>query len=98
MPEELRKKLPKYPLPVALIGKLAVDKTAQGRGLGQTLLVDALKRVARIADQMAILAVEVHAIDERATQFYQKYGFQQFHDHSSHLFLPLATFRSLDAP
>ena len=45
LPEELSRKLPRHPVPCALIGRLAVDRSAQGRGLGHLLLADAVKRV-----------------------------------------------------
>src|SRR5438874_767237 len=95
LPEELQKKLPNYPLPVALLGKLAVDQSARGQGLGELLLIDALRRVVAIADQLAIFGVEVDALDNSAKAFYEKYGFQPFHDQPLHLFLPLDTVRQL---
>lgn len=94
-PDELIKKLPRYPLPTALLGKLAVDESVQRRGLGAFLLVDALRRVVEISGQLAVVAVEVHAIDARASTFYARYGFQVFRDQPSHLFLSLATIKKL---
>jgi len=94
-PEPLKRKLPRYPLPIALLGKLAVDQTVQGQGLGGFLLMDALRRIADISTQMGIFAVEVHALSEQARAFYEKYGFQSFRDTPSHLFLPVATFKQL---
>ena len=94
-PDELINKLPRYPLPTALLGKLAVDESVQGQGLGAFLLVDALRRVVHISGQMAVVAVEVHAIDARTRAFYARYGFQAFRDQPSHLFLPLATIQKL---
>ncbi len=95
VPPGLQKKLPRYPLPTALIGKLAVDRAAQGQQLGEFLLIDALNRIVQIADQMAIFAVEVHAITPAAVAFYSKYGFEAFQDQPMHLFLPIATIRAL---
>ena len=95
LPSALKKKLPRYPLPVALLGKLAVDHSVQGQGLGAFLLIDALMRVVGVADQLAIHAVEVHALDDSAIGFYVKYGFQPFLDKPSHLFLPLDSIRQL---
>lgn len=94
-PESLKRKLPRYPLPIALLGKLAVDQTTQGQGLGKFLLMDALRRVADISNQMGIFAVEVHALGERAGAFYEKYGFQPFQDQPTHLFLPVTSFKQL---
>ena len=53
-PDVMRKKLPRYPIPVALIGRLAVDKQAQGKGLGSILLADACKRVVAASQSMEI--------------------------------------------
>ncbi len=94
-PVALQRKLPRYPLPVALVGKLAVDRSVQGEGLGEFLLMDALRRIVEVSGQMAVLAVEVHALDEQAKKFYLKYGFQPFLDRPLHLFLPVATIRQL---
>ncbi|MBI2431856.1 MAG: GNAT family N-acetyltransferase [Candidatus Hydrogenedentes bacterium] len=95
LPEQLKRKLPRYPLPVALLGKLAVDQKVQGQGLGEFLLLDALHRCSAIAEQMALFAVEVHALDQAARNFYVKYGFQPFQEQPLHLFLPLDTIKQL---
>lgn len=95
LPDKLSRKLPRYPLPAALIGKLAVDQSVRGQGLGEILLFDALKRVAGISEQMAMFAVEVHAVDGSARTFYAQYGFQPFIDDDCHLFLPLESIRAL---
>lgn len=71
MPENL----PRHPVPVALIGRLAVDKGARGRGLGETLLVHALQSAHRASDIVVIYAVLVDANDHVAKTFYVKYGF-----------------------
>ncbi len=94
-PEGLQKKLPRYPIPAALLGKLAVDQRVQGQGLGEFLLIDALHRIVGIADQLGLFAVEVHALDSSAMRFYAKYGFQSFQDQKLHMFLPLATVKQL---
>jgi GNAT superfamily N-acetyltransferase len=91
MPE----KLPRYPVPVAHLGRLAVDRTAQGRGLGAFLLVDALKRVLKTADQIGLYAVEVYALNAQAKAFYLKYGFQPLLDDPFHLYLSIKTVRKL---
>jgi hypothetical protein len=57
--------------------------------------MDALRRIVEIEDQMAIFAVEVRAVDQPATAFYTRYGFEAFQDQPLHLFLPLATVRQL---
>lgn len=88
-------KLPRYPVPSALIGRLAVASGAQGRGLGLLMMADALARVARIADEMGIHAVEVVALHHRARAFYERLGFVALQDDPLHLFLPLSVARSL---
>ncbi len=88
-------KLPRYPVPSALIARLAVESSAQGRGLGLLLMLDALARVVRIADEIGIHAVEVVALHERACAFYERLGFVVLQDDPLHLFLPLPIARSL---
>jgi ribosomal protein S18 acetylase RimI-like enzyme len=90
LPEAEKKQLPRYSvLPAALIGRLAVDRRFQGRGLGGVLLFDALKR-ATLAEP-AIFAMIVDAKDDDAAAFYNRYGFRSFASRPMSLFLPLAT-------
>lgn len=93
--DEQRKRLPRYPVPVATLGRLAVDTSAQRQGLGSGLLVDALCRVDHADRSIGIHAVEVVAIDEGARRFYLKYGFTELKDDSHHLFISLKTIRKL---
>ena len=93
LPPAVAKKLPKHPVPVVLLGRLAVDRPEQGKGLGEALLFDALDRCLAIAEQAGAFAVEVLAIDDAAGAFYQRYGFRTLLDQPRHLFLPLATIR-----
>ena len=72
----IRKKMPRYPLPVALLGRLAVDDRAQGRRLGEVILLDALRRVLDAADVVGCLGVIVDAKDAHAERFYAKYDFE----------------------
>ncbi len=65
-----------FPIPVALIARLAVTTPYQGAGLGRSLLLDALERVVRASDELAIRAITVDALDDRATSFYHRFGFQ----------------------
>ncbi len=88
-------RLPRYPVPAALIGRLAVETGAQGRGLGLLLMLDALARVVRISGEMGIHAVEVVALHERARAFYERLGFVSLQDDPLHLFLPLSIARGL---
>ena len=89
LPEKLARKLPKHPIPAALIGRLAVGKEAQGHGVGKLLLADAIKRTLAISDQIAIYAMVVAAINDNARRFCEQFGFTRLSDDSPRLFLPL---------
>jgi GNAT superfamily N-acetyltransferase len=67
----------RFPIPVALIARLAVAEQHQSAGLGRSLLLDALKRVLRASNQLAVRAVTVDALDERAASFYRHFGFER---------------------
>lgn len=75
VPARLRAGLPRYPVPVALIGRLAVDSRCQGLRLGERLLTDALSRVVLDSQQVACLGVIVDAKNQPTVGFYLKYGF-----------------------
>lgn len=90
VPPEIVKKLPRYPVvPAALLGRLAVSKEWQGRGLGSSLLVDALLRTART--ELGVFAMSVDAKDAAALRFYKHFGFTQLQDQGRRLMLPIAT-------
>jgi GNAT superfamily N-acetyltransferase len=65
------------PIPVMVLGRLAVDRTCQGQQLGSALLKDALLRTVSVAENVGIRALLVHAINDAAKQFYVQRGFQQ---------------------
>jgi GNAT superfamily N-acetyltransferase len=89
------KKLPKYPLvPAILLGRLAVDRSRRGKGYGELLLMDALKRCLGAKD-IGWMALIVDAKDEEAVAFYERYHFIRFSPTSNRLFLPRATIASL---
>ena len=92
LPPPLAKRLPHYPVPAAVLGRLAVDLSYQRRGLGELLLLDAVRRVLRASVALAVYAVVVDAKDERAETFYRRYGFVPFASLPRRLFLPLETF------
>lgn len=95
VPEDVRKGLPRYPVPVAHVGRLAVDKTVKGKGLGRLLLLDAMERILRASDSIGIHAIEVQAKDGEAKSFYAKYGFVPLLDDPLHLYLSIQTVRKL---
>jgi predicted GNAT family N-acyltransferase len=95
LPEEQQRKLPRYPIPTAHIGRLAICRSRQGEKLGALLLADALKRTCDIADRLGIHAVTVQALNKKAAAFYRAFGFIAFIDDPMHLFLPMATIRKL---
>jgi len=90
LPEVIRKKLPSYPcLPATLIGRLAVDARYKQCGLGEIILIDALKRSHRASLEVASFAVVVSAINSSAENFYKKYGFLDLSVGSHRLYLPM---------
>ena len=90
LPASTGKKLPRYPtVPAVRMGRLAVDQTIKGQGLGGALLADALDRAAR--SEIAAYALMVDAKDEAASAFYRHHGFIALPDLPLTLFLPLAT-------
>ncbi len=92
-PVDLRESLPKYPTPVILIGKLAVDRSMQGRGLGKHLLFHALENALNVSQKVGVFAVRVDAIDEKAKGFYTKSGFRALPDIPLSLYLRIETFK-----
>jgi GNAT superfamily N-acetyltransferase len=98
LPDEQARGLPRIDVPVILLGRLAVDLSVRGQGLGEFLLLDALRRACHIADMVGVRAVEVDAIDAAAKRFYEKYGFVPLRDDPQHLFLPMAAIRKLKLP
>jgi len=90
VPSKLKRNSPE-PVPLILLGRLAVDLNHQGKGVGAGLLKDALQRVAQISQVVGSRAVIVHAIDQNAMAFYIKYGFIEFPNGSQTMFLPIET-------
>ena len=97
IPESLLKKLPPAyaNLPITLLGRLAIDKSLQGKGFGSLLLVDALKRSFHTAaSSIGSMAVVVDPIDDNARRFYLKYSFIELPD-SGRMFIPMSTIAQL---
>lgn len=90
LPEPLAKRLPRYPqLPVTLLGRLAVDQGMKGRGAGEFLLMDALRRSLVAAADIAAMAVVVDAKDEAAEAFYRHFDFLPLQHQPRRLFLSM---------
>jgi GNAT superfamily N-acetyltransferase len=88
MPAALAKRLPRYPsVPVARLGRLAVDQAFHGRKLGSALLWDAVSRSLR--SEIAVFALVVDAKDDQAEAFYRHHGFVPFGGQPKQLVLPL---------
>lgn len=92
LPIDVSRRLPRYPsVPVARLGRLAVDGAYKGRQLGAALLADAAMRAARA--ELAVYALVVDAKDDDAARFYRHHGFVPFGDEPRQLFLPLDRLR-----
>lgn len=84
----------RFPIPVVLLARLAIARSAQGVGLGAALLADAMRRSVRAADEVGIRAVLVHALDEQAAGFYRRFGFQPLVDDDLTLMARIAELRA----
>lgn len=93
--EEQRRHLPReIPIPVILLGRLAVDRSVQGRGLGSDLLMDAMHRSQRLAEEIGIAAMVLNAFNEKARRFYLQFGFISLPGDPFHLFLSMKEIRA----
>ena len=82
------------PVPVMVLARLAVDRRAQGIKLGAALLQDAVNRAVAVSHNVGVRALLVHALDDRAKQFYQHYGFRESPQHPMTLILRLNAFKT----
>ncbi len=91
--EQEAKRLPKYPIPVFLIGQLAADGRKRGEGLGKITLIKALEHLWSVNTYMRAYAVVVDCLTEKARPFYEKYGFTSLGRFRGHerMFLPMKT-------
>lgn len=88
LPDETARRLPRYDaIPAALIGRLARDVRVRGRGIGELLLADAIRRILGAAGTLAIFAILVEAKDNASATFYEKFGFRRFPLRPGRLFL-----------
>lgn len=86
-----RLKLPRYPVPILRIGRLAVDSRFQGTGLGRSLLRHGLALALELSERVGIYAVVVDAKHDRAAAFYRNLGFAPFAARPLSMYLPLVT-------
>lgn len=89
LPPEVAKRLPRHPIPAALIGRLAVDRSFARRGLGSILLADAVKKALAAAQTVAITVIVVDPIDDAAHTFYAAFGFRDLQSSQRRMFLVL---------
>lgn len=92
-PGRVRQGLARHPIPITLITRLAVDSTTQGKGVGRYLLNDALRRSIDAAGIVGSRAVLVHAKDDDAVGFYQRFEFVSTDVSPYHLGMPLKDVR-----
>lgn len=92
VPDELRRRLPRYPIPSVLLARLATDVTVRGLGLGAALVVDAGRRVVRLSDDAGIRFLEVEAKDPSARAFYRGLGAVSLLDDEDHLVFDIRLF------
>jgi GNAT superfamily N-acetyltransferase len=92
-PRLLRHNMPD-PTPVMIIGRLAVDKAWQGRGIGAALLKDALQRILQASALVGARAVLVHVLDTETIPFYAAYGFRSFPSDPRTMFLPMEVLKA----
>jgi len=90
----LRRDMPES-IPLILIGRLAVDAAHQGRGLGSSLLVDAVRRCVAAAEIIGARGVITHALDDEAAAFYRRHGFLEAPVDGRVLVLPMETAKRL---
>ena len=93
-PQRLGKGLARHPIPLMLLARLAVAASFQGRGLGSGLLKDAMLRTLQAADIAGIRAMAVHAKDDDARAFYERFGFVAAPTDPYHLFVLLKDVRA----
>lgn len=84
-----RRRLPRYPVPAARLARLAVTRGEQGRGLGEALLQDAVKKCLALRGDLGVRVLVVDALNDGAAAFYRWYGFRNTSADAFTLYLPL---------
>lgn len=95
VPKRISQGMGRYPIPVALLARLAVSKTDQGRGIGVGLLREAIQRTLLVAEQVGIRAILTHPLDADAARFYLRFGFEPSPSGDQQLLLLLKDARKL---
>lgn len=93
-PKPMRRNMPD-PLPILLLGRLAIDRRHHNHGLGRALLRDAMLRAVRVAGDAGVFAILVHALSEQAKRFYLSRGFVESPLQPMTLLMTLATVRTI---
>ncbi|MGX8013376.1 GNAT family N-acetyltransferase [Mesorhizobium sp. ORM8.1] len=94
-PDRLKKGLARYPVPIMLLARLAVSLDWRGKGVGAGLLRDAVLRSLQAADIAGIRALTVHAKDDNARSFYERYGFMRSPTDPLHLYVLIKDLKNL---
>ncbi len=95
--EAVVRSLPKYPIPVAHIGKLAVDQGQESKGIGSLLLRFAIERVIETSESIGVYAIELEAKTEAARRWYLARGFLPLKENTNLLYIPLETVKQAKA-
>ncbi|AJE23868.1 GNAT family N-acetyltransferase [Azotobacter chroococcum] len=97
-PARVRQGMGAYPIPVVILARMAVTRQDQGRGIGVGMLQDAIRRTLTIAEQAGVRALLTHPIDEEASRFYLRFGFEASPAREQQLLLLLKDARRLLVP
>ncbi|MFA7436654.1 GNAT family N-acetyltransferase [Castellaniella sp.] len=97
-PERVRGGMGAYPIPVVILARMAVARDDRGRGIGVSMLQDAIWRTLAIAEQAGVRALLTHPIDEEASRFYLRFGFEASPVRDQQLLLLLKDARKLLMP
>lgn len=94
-PERVSRGMGRYPIPVAILARMAVSHTDQGRGIGVGMLREAIVRTLTVADQVGVRALLTHPLDDEAARFYRRFGFESSPASDAQLLLLLKDARKL---
>lgn len=95
VPDRIRKGMGRFPIPVVILARLAVSLRDQGKGIGIGMLQEAIRRTVAIAEQAGVRALLTHPIDEEASRFYRRFGFESSPIREQQLLLLLKDARKL---